>query len=499
MTNSVLGKRGYGEQGEKGDKGDQGNPGFTSSLIEYTADASQNNSGFLGQNPTNPIQSGRIRFNNATHADSTALIFSSFDRFGRDIDRILGLIPVGSLIVVQRQTSSQQFVEFRVTSFPVIFNDQFVSVAVEPIDSLGANFATGDLVYALVAYAGEPGPTGPVGPTGPSGTSFTYRGNWSQSTTYFMNDVVSFNVSVPVGGYPNGQYAGTYVCTVTSVLGQYPPMGAWFPMALSGPTGPEGPTGPTGPTGDPGSSTELEYTFSQAAYYGTVPTFNLLNMASGAVTNIGGSVTIGANTGINQLTKTYHVRSNPSTTANGSSSGWVGSTTFVPFFVGQGFKVSYSFGLLDTTTNAGTRTMIGFGNFNTSVTLSTTATVAAVTNQFLGIIQETGESVFSFYSKGPGATGATPVASTVTCTTTNTGWYTVTFHNDVNSSSVVITLKYVAGGAVTTATQTVVCGGANTLSTSQACYPILQRAMAAAGGTTGSAILAISGLRFYTR
>ena len=225
MTNSVLGKRGYGEKGEKGD---QGVPGFTSSLLEYTADASQNNSGFLGQNPTNPIQSGRIRFNNSTHANSTALIFSSFDRFGRDIDRVLGLIPLGSTIVVQRQTSSQQFVEFTVTGEPIIFDNQFVSIAVTPVDSLGANFSTGDLVYALVAYAGEPGvqgATGPTGPTGPAGTSFTYRGNWSITTMYFQNDVVSFNVSVPVGGYPNGQYAGTYVCTVTSVLGQSLPWG----------------------------------------------------------------------------------------------------------------------------------------------------------------------------------------------------------------------------------------------------------------------------------
>jgi hypothetical protein len=225
-------------------------------------------------------------------------------------------------------------------------------------------------------------------------------------------------------------------------------------------------------------------------------------MASGAVTNIGWSLTIGTNTGVSQLTKTYHVRSNPSTTANGSSSGWVGSSTFIPFFVGQGFKVTYGFGLLDTTINAGTRTMIGFGNFNNSVALSSTATVAAVTNQFIGIIQEVGETTFSFYTKGPGATGTT-VASTVPCGTTSTAWYTVTFHNDPSSFNVTITLKYVVlisgNPTVATATQTFLCGGANTLSTSQACYPILQRSMAAAGGTTGSAILAINGLKFYTR
>ena len=270
----------------------------------------------------------------------------------------------------------------------------------------------------------------------------------------------------------------------------------------TGATGAPGATGATGADGAPGtagSSTEFEYTFFQAGFYGTVPTFNLINMASGAVTNIGGSLTIGTNTGINQLTKTYHVRSNTSTTANGSSSGWVGTTTFQPFYVGQGFKITYNFGLLDTTTNAATRSIIGIGNFNTAVVLSSTATVQSLTNQFVGIIQEVGETVFSFYSKGPGASGITPIASTVACTTVNTGWYTATFHNDVNSSNVIITIKYVVGGVITTSTQTILCGGANTLSTSQACYPIIQRSMASAGGTTGSAILAINSLKFYTR
>ena len=581
MTNSVLGKRGYGEQGEKGDKGDQGSPGFTSSLLEYIADASQNNSGNTGPNPTNPIQSGRIRFNNSSHKDSTALIFSSFDRFGRDIDRVLRLIPAGSFITIQRQTTSEQFATFQV-GFPWVgTDDKFASISVTPVESLGANFGTNDLVYALVTYAGAPGeqgppgstgstgPQGPPGSTGPQGESFTYKGIWSQSTTYVKNDVVYFN------GYSSGTtYAGTYVCTATLVSGIYPPVGSWSPIAYSGTNGSTGATGPqgiqgeagpqgntgltgatgaqgpqgipgstgatgtaatitlgsvstgaagssviitnsgtpsaatfnftiprgdTGATGPTGSSTEFEYTFSQASYYGTVPTFNFLNMPSGAVLNGGGSVTIGTNTGVNQLTKTYHVRSNTASVANGQSSGWVPASTFPFFFVGQGFKVTYSFGLLDTSTNATTRTMIGFGNFGSSFeVLSNTVSVQSVAKQFLGIIQESGESFFSFYSRGP-SSGITPVVSTVACTTPNTGWYTVTFHNDANSNDVLITLKHVSGGVLTTATQTITCGASNTLQTSQACYPYLQRAMSSSGGTTGSAILAISGLKFYTR
>jgi hypothetical protein len=254
MTNSVLGKRGYGEQGEKGDKGD---PGFTASLLEYTADATQNNSGFTGPNPTNPIQSGRIRFNNSSHKDSTALIFSSFDRFGRDIDRLLRLIPAGSFITIQRQSTSEQFATFQV-GFPWVgTDDKFASISVTPVESLGPNFGTGDYVYALVTYAGA---QGLQGPPGPAGAGFTYRGDWSSTATYVKNDVVSFNINVPVANYPNGLSAGTYVVTGDLVFGLPPPqqdpggttpMIVWKPMALSGP---QGNTGATGPQGIPGQT-----------------------------------------------------------------------------------------------------------------------------------------------------------------------------------------------------------------------------------------------------
>jgi hypothetical protein len=166
----------------------------------------------------------------------------------------LGLIPLGSTIVVQRQTSSQQFVEFTVAGEPIIFDNQFVSIAVTPVDSLGANFATGDLVYALVAYAGA---QGQQGSPGPAGAGFNYRGLYTQNTTYFKNDVVSFNTAGPDYGYPNGLYAGTYVCTSVSVSNVDPPLGSpWVPMALSGAngaTGPQGPQGPVGPQGPAGS------------------------------------------------------------------------------------------------------------------------------------------------------------------------------------------------------------------------------------------------------
>ena len=104
---------------------------------------------------------------------------------------------------------------------------------------------------------GDPGQQGPPGSTGPAGVSFTYRGDWSSTTSYVKNDVVSFNINVPVTNYPNGLSAGTYVVTGDLVFGQPPPQNdptliVWKPMALSGLPGPQGNTGATGAQGPQG-------------------------------------------------------------------------------------------------------------------------------------------------------------------------------------------------------------------------------------------------------
>lgn len=268
-------------------------------------------------------------------------------------------------------------------------------------------------------------------------------------------------------------------------------------QGIQGIQGVTGPTGADGPAGPAGSTETLEYTFAQANYYGTVPTFNLLNMAAGAVAHAGGSLTIGDNTGVSQLTKTYHVRSNPSATSNGAVSGWNGTTTGYKTYIGQGFKYTYSFGLLDTSPNAATRTMIGLSNGSAVNTLNATATVASITTQFIGIMQEAGDSNFSFYTRG--SSSNTTVDSGILCTTPTTAWYTLTIHNNVNSANVILTLTRAVVGSVTTATQTFICGNTNSISTSNASYVLIQRNMASASGTTGSSILALGGIKLYFR
>jgi hypothetical protein len=461
------------------------------------------------------MTSGTIRFNNADLTLSTQMYVHYLTEFNKDFQRMISLFPTHSRIIIQDKTTAN-YILYNINDLIVRTANQFITIPIQVVQNINQASLTNNLSVYLINQSGTIGLDGPQGPAGTNATNTNFSSSVTSSgsgvtpavslTGTYPNLSLGFALKNGTDGTngTNGTNAtnpnfsasvtssGTGVTPAVTLTGTYPNLSLGFALK-------NGADGATGPAGADGTSAEMEYTFTQVGYYGTLPTFGVTNGATGIVLQGGGSVTIGTNTGINQLTKTYHVRSNTASVATGQSSGWYGASIFPFFFVGQGFKVSYSFGLLDTTTNAATRTMIGFGNFNSFTTLNNTITVQSVANQFIGIIQESGDNFFSFYSKGPGASGITPIVSTVTCGTTNTGWYTVTFHNNVNSNDVLITLKYVAGGAVTTATQTITCGASNTLSTSQACYPIMQRAMASAGGTTGSAILALNSMKFYTR
>jgi hypothetical protein len=73
------------------------------------------------------------------------------------------------------------------------------------------------------------------------GTSINWRGAWSNSTTYAVNDAVSFS--------------GSSYIAIAINTNQQPDISplSWNLMAMEGATGPAGPTGPTGPQGPPGT------------------------------------------------------------------------------------------------------------------------------------------------------------------------------------------------------------------------------------------------------
>jgi hypothetical protein len=118
------------------------------------------------------------------------------------------------------------------------------------------------------AGSGDPGPTGPAGPegptgpAGPTGVGFVWRGSFSTSTNYALNDIVSFS-------------GKTYISQISSNLNFIPPEspGEWGLLADSGsigptgPSGPAGPTGPDGPTGAAGTSFNWVGEFSTSTIY----------------------------------------------------------------------------------------------------------------------------------------------------------------------------------------------------------------------------------------
>src|SRR6202008_3440087 len=92
-------------------------------------------------------------------------------------------------------------------------------------------------------------PTEPAGATGPAGLPITWRGTWSNSTAYAVNDAVSRTTQ-------------SYICTLAST-GNDPATDTihWNLMAAQGATGPQGPAGanstvpgPQGPAGAIGAT-----------------------------------------------------------------------------------------------------------------------------------------------------------------------------------------------------------------------------------------------------
>lgn len=98
---------------------------------------------------------------------------------------------------------------------------------------------------------GPEGPQGPAGPAGPAG--LTWRGAWSNSNSYAINDAVAWGGS-------------TYFATTAKTPSSPPPTGTagdaggddaavnagWAVLSLQGTQGPQGSQGIQGPQGDPG-------------------------------------------------------------------------------------------------------------------------------------------------------------------------------------------------------------------------------------------------------
>ena len=233
-----------------------------------------------------------------------------------------------------------------------------------------------------------------------------------------------------------------------------------------------------------------EQTFGYIANANT----NSVDSSNNWMNHLGGSLALQTIASGNTRSLKYRVQSLVSSVSNGAICGWLGAGTSPSIIVRQGFRVVMGFGLGDTTVNASTRTMIGLFQSNTAPVLNNTATVASIVVPSMGIIQESGENVWSFNTRG--SSSSTKVPTLISCQTISNTWFILEMVNQVNSNDVTITLTDQESGSV--ATQTFTCGTTATLNITGANFLQQQRNMSSTGGTTGSAILQTASFRVWS-
>jgi hypothetical protein len=110
---------------------------------------------------------------------------------------------------------------------------------------------------------GPTGPTGPQGPAGAKGTGFNFRNAFNNSSSYAVNDVVTYNgasylaitaSSGPSNPTPDQNPSAWSVMAAQGAQGAAGPQGATGPMGPQGATGATGATGAQGPQGPQGAT-----------------------------------------------------------------------------------------------------------------------------------------------------------------------------------------------------------------------------------------------------
>ncbi len=123
-----------------------------------------------------------------------------------------------------------------------------------PVGATGAEGLSGPL--GATGPTGATGPAGAAGPAGPQG--LTWRGTWSNTTAYAVNDAVQFNGTSYMSGQDGTGHEPDTGPTFWSVLAQVGATGSAGATGAIGPTGAvgtngvNGATGATGPTGPQG-------------------------------------------------------------------------------------------------------------------------------------------------------------------------------------------------------------------------------------------------------
>ena len=222
--------------------------------------------------------------------------------------------------------------------------------------------------------------------------------------------------------------------------------------------------------------------------------------ASTQTTAIGGPLTQIATANTNWRTrKTGRINCPTVSVADGARSGFIGTATFPAIYVESGWFFSFDFSITDTNTasTAITRMFVGFGITTTAPAISSTVAINSLQNM-IGVGHDSGDTVLSFYSRGPTVVTAngTKIATTFSCATPSTKIFNATFYNATNSDIIII--KLYDQETDTAVYQSYTLGTTTTPISTSALIPVWVRGMATAGGVTGSAQLGLNGFKWHT-
>jgi hypothetical protein len=217
-----------------------------------------------------------------------------------------------------------------------------------------------------------------------------------------------------------------------------------------------------------------------------------VDCVAGQMTNLGGSLTAFSVSASSPM-KSYKIRtgSNISAVSNGAICGWLGTAVQNFIYPRAGWYVKIGFSLEATVGTGFNRTMIGLFQSLSAPALNNTTTIAQITTGSMGIVQEKGETVFSFNTRGP--TTSTKIPTSISCETPNNNWYTLEMINEPNTPFITLILTCQRSGFDTQTESTVfLCGATNTMRIQQS-WVHLQQSMASPGGY-GSAQISLGNI-----
>lgn len=192
-----------GPAGNPGSIGPTGPQGNSTSIFDYVVNT-LSTSGYPGD--------GNITWNNASQTSSTSINVSYITSNSTDISIFLNLISNGQEIVIQDQSNSLNYQNWRINGTPTNVgpgtSSSYWTYPVTLLSSGGtgtSNFPNTTSIILAIASA-APGPVGPTGPTGPSVSTNTTVLGGSNSV---RSTPVSNGQTLFAGGYyVNGDGGG---------------------------------------------------------------------------------------------------------------------------------------------------------------------------------------------------------------------------------------------------------------------------------------------------